>query len=134
MLKHKLLLLLSFFLALSAFADESATKNHGPRAGKILGSGDVLAEVVWWGAEKLDIYFLDPVWVDIREKGISLRVELVRPPNVINPIACQTASPGFSCKITDAGTLKEGDKLRISRLKDGTNPKEFEYLFPPAAH
>ncbi len=120
------------------FAQDSTTQviqDHGPRAGKVIGSGPVLAEVVWWGSDSLQLYFLSSQWVDIQENGAIVKASLKtskQPTSV--PVPCTEGKYfNYSCVLPEAKSIKAEDTLTITRTFKAEPPKTFEYRFPSDA-
>lgn len=132
----KLFALLSLLvLPVVTLAQDSSSKNHGPRAGKVIGSGAVLAEVIWWGTDKLELYFLNPELVDIEEKGAQVTASLktAKHPKGL-PVKCREGKNyNFSCVLPEAKSIKTDNTLNITRRFKAGPTKTFEYRFPNAA-
>ena len=128
----KLLTFVTFLLLpISVFAQSPTDKLHGPHAGKVLGAGDVLAEVVWWGKDKVEVYFLNRDWVDILDSDASIHVDFQyqKSPKA-QPINCSAGtSHNWTCILPDYKSLSSGDKLLIDRNPKSGPSKRFEYVF-----
>lgn len=124
-------LLFLLTLPLQSSAQRPDDRSHGPRAGRVVGSGALRAEVVWWGKPEVTIYFLTDQWVDVEDGESSAKVVYSSPKNPKgSELTCKVGKPAISCALPSADSIHAGDKLTITRLKAGTPPKDFEYVFP----
>ncbi len=111
--------------------------NHGPRAGFIRDSGDLVTELVAREALKFELFILDTRWVDKRAKDYTVKLSLdPAGGKAAKPAPCKPSDESFICEIPQA--LKAGDALQFeiaqieSTSKAPNNKKVYKitYKFP----
>ena len=109
--------------------------NHGPHAGKVIGRGAVLAEVVWRGGATAEVHFLNDQWVSLRARPAKVEALLSTQASPKGaPVECKAGKfDEFVCTFPNYKQIRPGDRLLISRfVKPTDKPSDFEFIFPKA--
>ncbi len=109
-----------------------AADEHGPRAGYIRSGGDYIAELMAGNPKELQLYLLNPQWLDIELTDSKLKAQLVSGKSKPVKLDCAIKGRSFNCgleKEPAAGEQVEFEFIPSPKVK-GANSSKFVYQWP----
>jgi hypothetical protein len=124
------LFIATFVFLSSARAQNDTDLNHGPRAGKVLGTTAPHAEVVKGADDNLKVYFIDKSWVDVSTENVLVTALLItnKKPSGFQ-VSCKLETIYFKCEIPKVTLPERAETLKITRSQKEGPPITYDYKF-----
>ncbi len=117
-----------------------AQENHGPHAGYVrAGTADpkhpgtavkMNAELLVRNDSEITIYIIDESWGEVDLKDTSVLVSYIPHKGAKSALSCKENLRALNCQLPKGSKLADGDKIVISRRRNGEAGITFDYTYP----